>query len=57
MNEQIRTWNHSRKGRIVGVVVNENPEWITVRLTEQTSSEDVDERLTFRRLLAKEVVT
>ncbi|MFV8169850.1 hypothetical protein [Mycolicibacterium peregrinum] len=31
-NQLTRTWKHSRKGRIVGVVVREDDTWMWVRL-------------------------
>lgn len=50
-----RAWRHTRKGLIVGVVVAEDAEWITIRCTEPTRQADVGETLTFRRSLAREV--
>lgn len=32
--DEIQKWNHSRKGLIVGRVVEENDGWLTVELTE-----------------------
>lgn len=35
--EQVRTWRHSRKGKITGVLVSDDGEWLTIRLTEDHS--------------------
>ena len=32
MSDKVRTWKHSRKGLISGVVVRESEEWTTIRL-------------------------
>ena len=53
--ETPRVWSHERKGRIVGVVVHENDEWIKIRCTEPNRQADVGEILTFRRAFATEV--
>jgi|GEM_PF-1460657 len=54
-DDQPRTWDHSRKGRLVGVVVHEGDTWITIRCTEPNRQADAGESLTFRRSLATEV--
>lgn len=55
--EPVRTWDHHRKGRIVGVVVREDPEWIDLRCTEANRYAGVGEILTFRRTFATEVTS
>jgi hypothetical protein len=47
---EIRTWNHSRKGRLVGTLVSENDEWMDIYLV------DCDETITVRKSFCTEVV-
>jgi hypothetical protein len=34
MTDKVRTWRHSRKGLISGVVVKQTDEWTTIRLSD-----------------------
>ena len=51
----IRAWKHDRKGLIVGTVVRETNEWITIICTEENRQCFEGEELTFRKSLAREV--
>lgn len=51
----VRTWDHSRKGRIVGVVLWSDDEWTTIRCTKPNLQAGVGQKLTFRNSLVKEV--
>lgn len=53
--ETPRVWSHQRLGRIVGVVVHEDDEWVTIRCTEPNRRADVGETTMFRRAFATEV--
>lgn len=50
-----RTWSHSRKGRIVGRVVNEDDVWAEIELTEDSRFGDVGDVITARKSLMVEV--
>lgn len=51
----VRVWQHSRKGRIAGVVLRQDDEWTTIRCTEPNRQADVGETLTFRTAFVTEV--
>ncbi|HEU5032729.1 MAG TPA: hypothetical protein VFV01_47955 [Spirillospora sp.] len=63
--DQVRTWLHSRKGRITGTVVADDGEWVTIRLAGwhdlAMASRTIDgsaadgEQITVRKALLTEV--
>lgn len=62
-DDKVRTWRHSRKGLISGVVVKQDETWTTIRLVDEHRfvpagyGVDVEggEELTFRTDFATEV--
>lgn len=55
----LRRWRHTRKGLIVGIVLHEDEEWITVQLAHTVDGYRTcwfeGQELTFRRAFATEV--
>lgn len=51
MSEQneVKTWDHSRKGEIVGKIVSDTGEWVTILCTEPNRHAGAGETLICRK--------